>query len=555
MVRRMVSRSVTGYLVRGIATAAISIGLFVSSAAMAASYTTSVDRKTLFLDEYVLFKLSLVNSETRLRAQGESPNVDLSVLTEDFEVGVPQASHQYNINRNRGRSSSEISVALFPRHSGKLVIPPFTLDKLQTDPVTLKVMPTPPEKVPEVFSRSGVTQSTVWDREPTLAYLDLYHRVELKDARLGGKLDTKPLQLQLSKLPQTERTITMDGMTYHVTRSTWSITPLGNQPITVYFPDIWIETRDGKKIRLPFSETKIMVKPLPENIPPLTLIGKPEISQTIPDGDFRVNDPIPWRITLSAPVDINQLPEVLPIGEVSPRLKLYMENATQKQGKSGSTEKPINTVIYSGYLIPLSAGNIKMPDIRQPYFDIQGGFVTILELKGKILAVKAAIVDAEQDGPLRPISAQPFSSVRDASTSAIWKVLSLLFALLWLTTVALWWWRRKKDSGSDTETAVSNKLYPANTPPLVAMLLEVMQTATLEQGLGIREQHYGRDEALRKLIGDLQQYYYGEHKSGDENRIRQDVEEAIKKIRITPNKCIQADPWLPQSFQRNLNRL
>ena len=65
------------------------------------------------MDEYVLLTLSLVNSDTRLRAAGISPNIDLTLLTRDFELGVPREDHRFNILRDRGRSTSELKVELF----------------------------------------------------------------------------------------------------------------------------------------------------------------------------------------------------------------------------------------------------------------------------------------------------------------------------------------------------------------------------------------------------------------------------------------------------------
>jgi len=527
-----------------------------STVTVAATLNADVDRKTLYQDEFVLFKLSLINSETRLRAEGEAPNVDLTLLSGDFELGIPQATHNYNVFRNRGRATSAVSVALFPKRSGRLIIPSFTVDGLRSKPITLEVAPPKVDKTPAVFSRSGVTRQEVWSREPTLAYLDLYHRVELKEARLGGKIETTPLQVQLSKLPPTERQITIDGMSYAVTRSLWSITPLDDRHVTVDFPDIWIETRNGDKIRLPFTSSRIEVKPLPEGVPAQILMGKPTLSQRLDGETFRVNEPIPWEITLSAPVDINQLPDTLPVSGISPRIKLYLEKAMRTAGDTGGADKPQSSAVYHGYIIPLASGKISTPDIRIPYFDTRSGFVTILELKGEVLTIGEAIVETMQDtlspaGATLPLRAAPL----DGGDAWTWQVISALLTLLWLSTLGLWWWRGRAAENGEATVTGRDTSPGSNAPPLIALLLAALQSTTLEQGLQKWEKRHGRDENLRGIIAELQRYYYGARKTGDEGNLRQKTVETANRIRTAScESCSKpdADPWSPRAFLRRL---
>lgn len=537
-----------------LATVAVTAMLF-STLAAGATLSAGVDRKHLYQDEHVLFTLSLINSETRLRAIGEAPNVDLTLLSQDFELGTPQATHNYNIFRNRGRATSAITVPLFPKHSGKLRIPAFTIGGLRSEPITLDVLPARADKTPAVFSRSGVTRAKVWTREPALAYLDLYHRVELKEARLGGKIETTPLQVQLSKLPQTERKVTIDGMTYAVTRSLWSITPLDERPITVDFPDIWVETASGDKLRLPFTSSKIEVTPLPEDVPPGILMGKPSLSQRLEGGLFRAGEPIPWEITLTAPVDINQLPDTLPVSGVSPRIKLYQEKAIRTEENPGDTGNPQSTAVYHGFIIPLASGEITTPAIRLPYFDTASGFATILELKGEVLTVREAVTTARQPPPMPAEATPPTLPPPHEAASWPWRTISAVLASLWLATLGLWWWRGRT-AREDGKTAGTRDISSnSNAPPLIALLLEALQSTTLERGLRGWERRHGRDDGLRGVIAALQRHYYGGRKAQDEEGLRQEVVETASRIRRASREADRgpdADPWSPRNFQRSL---
>src|SRR5690606_27521550 len=123
---------------------------------MSAGFVAEVDRKELYVNEHVVLTLALTDSETRLRAEGVSPNVDLTVLTGQFDLGAPRADFRFNVNRPRGRSTSTITVELFPRETGRLRIPAFTVDGLSTSPIELRVLALPADATPEVFARSGI---------------------------------------------------------------------------------------------------------------------------------------------------------------------------------------------------------------------------------------------------------------------------------------------------------------------------------------------------------------------------------------------------------------
>src|SRR3569833_319939 len=169
---------------RGLALLLVPLLILSSAFAHAAQLHASVDQSALALNEPVT--LALTDSDTRLRAEGVSPNVDLSVLAKDFDVGTPTVSNRYNVYQGRGRSTSELRVELFPRRAGPLSIPVFRLEVLATQALTLSVRALPADAVPEVFSRGSVSKGAVWQREQIIAWLGVYHRVELKSAGVGG---------------------------------------------------------------------------------------------------------------------------------------------------------------------------------------------------------------------------------------------------------------------------------------------------------------------------------------------------------------------------------
>jgi BatD DUF11 like domain len=525
--------------------------LLFSDVLAAATLTATVDKKEILANEYVILTLSLINSDTRLRAQGISPNVDLTLLTKDFELGVPRETHRFNISRDRGRSTSELTVELFPRRPGKFVIPSFTVDNVSSRPVQVQVHKGAADATPEVFTRSGVSKEDVWQREQVIVYLDLYHRVELKSAKLGGDIDIEPLQLELHKLKESQRQETVRGLSYNVERTEWAITPFLSEDYKIYLPDIWIVTSDERKIRLPFEEQHIGVKALPDNVPPLAMIGKPEISQHGFKDAAHVDQVSPWTITIRTPASPTTLPDELPGLNTPGNLKIY-HDAAERNFDQEST--PVMSVAsYRFYLIPLAAGQFTLPEIRIPYFDPQRGVMDVATLAGQTLVVEAAVQSATPSATasLPPISAREIiTTTGSRETSLVWKSLSIAALILWLLTLALWWATRRQ--AKDSISQPQQKTARTGRHPLQTALLKAFDSRTLEEGLHSWELAHGKDPEIRKTVRAVQNHIYGKDKATRENTLHTEVKKALDKITHAKSQNGRLDPWSPRSFTPRL---
>lgn len=534
-----------------------------AATAAAAQFTATVDRKALYADEHVLLRLALVNSETRLRAQGVDPNIDLTMLTDDFELGVPRSDFRFNIDRNRGRATSEITVELFPRRSGRLVIPAFSVDGLRTEPITLQVQTPPDEATPEVFARSGVGRETLWVREQTIVYLDLYHRINLAGARLGGAIDIEPRGVELHELPQADRTEEIDGLSYNVTRTAWALAPRDAGPITVYLPDIWIETGDGDRRRLPFREERLEARALPPDVPAGAPVGRPQLAQSTPE-EVTAGALAPWEVTLRTPTALNTLPGTLPMPPLPAHLKSYTDTS-ERRVETRPDGSPVSTVVYRTHLMPTAAGTYELPPLDVPYFDTRRGRMALATLPGRTLHVTPAPASNTRTDPPAPSVAND-SGVRTAPPAdggmsiAAWRTAAGVLLALWLATAALAW--RLHAAGRRKSPAHSP---PSATPPGKAAtakdrLLAALGTPTLEQGLEARERRHGPDPELRAAIRSVQRLCYGDGRQG-EAELDAAVERAMARLKHRPVKPAArsedtpaVDPWSPRAFYKPGNR-
>lgn len=525
--------------------------LLFSDVLAAATLTATVDKKEIIKGEHVLLTLSLINSDTRLRVQGISPNIDLTLLTKDFELGVPRETHRFNISRERGRSTSELTVELFPKHTGKFVIPSFTVDNVSSQPVHLQVHKGSANATPEIFARSGVTRHNVWQREQIIAYLDLYHRIELKSAKLGGDIDVEPTQLELHKLKESQRREKIAGLTYNVERSEWAITPFLNQEYKIYLPDIWIVTSDDRKIRLPFEEQHVDVKPLPDDVPPLAMVGKPVITQSGLNTTAHVDGVSPWTITVRAPASPTAFPDELPGLKVPDNIKVYRD-AVERSVDQEAT--PVMGVAnYRLYLIPLSAGEATLPEIHIPYFDPQRGIMDIATLDSQTLVVEAALHTATPTATNADVSTMTpeIATISNSDTSALtWKTLSMAAILLWLITLGLWLTTRKRTNAVTPSQIQKPSRNSQHT--LLSVLLDAFDARTLEEGLNKWEQLYGNDPEIHNTVRAVQKKLYSKDKSAEDHDLRAAVDRAVVKINKTKIHKSTYDLWSPRSFTPRL---
>jgi len=520
----------------------------------AAEFSASVDRKELLLQEHVVLTLSLVNSDTRLRAQGVSPNVDLSVLTRDFDVGTPHVENRYNIYRGRGRSTSALSVDLFPRRAGRLTIPAFSVDGLTTTPITIVTHKLPPGALPKIFSKAGVSAQNLWQRQQLVAWLDVYHRVKLKTASVGEYIETEPMAIELMEhydLPQSERKETVRGVAYDVTRIAWVIFPKRSGKLTLHLPDVWAVTADGRKLRLPHQQQSVTVKALPANVTADIAVGKPVLSQTPLSPAPTVNDISTWTVTVRGPFSRFALPDTLPLAAMPDHIKVYSDHG--QRNTETVTGGLTSVVSYTLSALPQQGGTFTLPPLRVPYFDTERGAMAVTELA----AVSFTVPDTADAATTAAKDTTATDNPRQTATAGgnntrLWQIATLLFAAMWLVTMWLLWQRPRTPAPATTANPAAPREPPppAIHHPLQARLLAAFGSRTLEQGLNAWEQRHGSDNALRDTVRAVQQLCYGKAEETDNAKLNREVEAAVTKIRANAEHPSPAgnDPWRPEAF-------
>ena len=526
---------------------------FVATNAQAAEFIASVDRKELTVDEHLVLTLALYNSDTRLRAQGVNPNVDVTLLSEHFTVGTPRNKTNYNVFRTQGRASSTLQIELFPKKAGAFTIPSFNIDKVNTQPINIKVLPSEYGDAPLAFSRSGASKTALWQGEQVVIYHDTYYRVELDSAKLGGNIELSPTHLELFehyRLPNSERIEQHHGFQYKVLRNSWTVFPTTPETLSVHLPDTWIVSADQKQIRLPNESISLEVNALPENINLHTLIGKPSFNLEAITQNNHSGDLNSWRISIATSSGFTSLPATLKL-DAPPGLRVFIDNKTND--RQNSAEGVTQIAHYTLSAIAPYQGEYALADIKLDYFDPSSGSLKTASFPLPKLLIDQGVQRSAETALTPPTSSIDFQT----SSNAPWIISTVLFAALWLTTLLLQI-KRKRTKNNDEKNASAKPNTKNNSErPLEEKLLQAFDSRSLEQGLNQWQQQFGNDTQVSDTVLSVQRYYYGQSKDVNITDLTQQVDTAcavIKNKSINKSKSAP-DAWRPEAFTKASNNL
>ncbi|VAW87019.1 hypothetical protein MNBD_GAMMA16-587 [hydrothermal vent metagenome] len=516
---------------------------FFTASSIAAEFIAEVDRNQLNTDEHLLLTLSLTNSDTRLRAQGVSPNIDLSVLTTDFDLGTPDDKNHYNIFRNRGRSTSSLSITLFPKRTGTFTIPAFFIDDLKTAPIAIEVKTLP--NAPLAFTQTEINQKKVWVGQQLVIHLDLFSRMPLDSAKLGSALETEPMPLELIehiRLPRTDRTEEKNGFTYQVLRTTWVLHPMEAGSLAIHFPDAWLVAKTGKKLRLPQSKLTIDVQALPAGLPKNVFIGKPGVSIT-PIGTTHVENQISnWQYSLTAANHSSLIPVSLSF-PASDNLKIYTgQGQLDRLEHKDFVEFKMNYILS---VLPKAAGKATLPTLTLNYFDTESESLQTLTIPSPDFTVLAATHTQQID---TAISSEKVTQEKNefAPKVFLWQISTVTLLLIWFSTLYYFMRTPKNKQTSDTPNPTSKT---TNLHPHVAELTQAFGSRTLEEGLQQWEKINIPSIALRSLVKTIQAHYYAHSEKRSEDELKTKTTQAIEIIKAGKNnKNISIDRWSPEAF-------
>ena len=200
----------------------------------------SVDRNELARGETLTFTI-------RVFDQRQGMQLDLTPLTEEFDVLGTRTSSQIRSVNGAVESWTDYIVTLFPLTEGELTIPSIEINSAQTDPITVSVVnegPRSNQNSHELFLEIEVNKESVYVQEQLLFTIRLYYTINGIRNPQFTELEMPDTVIQLIGSPnQYERL--MEGARYGVYEKRYVIFPQSSGPLEI--PDILFrgEVTDG----------------------------------------------------------------------------------------------------------------------------------------------------------------------------------------------------------------------------------------------------------------------------------------------------------------------
>ena len=149
------------------------IFLLAGSAIAAQEIETSIDRNEIARGETLTFTI-------RVFEQRQGMQLDLTPLTEDFDVLGTRTSSQIRSVNGTVESWTDYIVTLFPLKEGELVIPSININDTATDAITISVVnegPRSNQSSDELYLELEMNKESVYVQEQLLFTIRLYYTI------------------------------------------------------------------------------------------------------------------------------------------------------------------------------------------------------------------------------------------------------------------------------------------------------------------------------------------------------------------------------------------
>lgn len=333
--------------------------------AHAAALTVHLDRTTVALGEPVVLTV---------QAQGLALDAfDAGPLGADFDVA--------GRTLNRGEGSETLVLTLYPRAAGVVQIPPLRLEGRRSAALPLTVTDGS-ASVPRVTS--------AWTLEPPAPAVNQPARLTL------AICDDGSLQWQRPALP------THSGRLVHALGEDEGVGERAGEPCTLHryhwalratqggagtlAVPMLDASRFGQRLRFPGPvlgfQAVALPAWLPAHVPPLAPVVRAE---PLP-ARWQLERPLSWRIEVTGGYSADGLKALIDLQlRESPALGMYPPLI--EAAAPDDPDSPLSRYLVTLFLQPRASGELKLPTLRFPWYDVARGQLASVTLAGKALTV------------------------------------------------------------------------------------------------------------------------------------------------------------------------
>ena len=460
-----------------------------------AGVTARVDRPTVDLNESFTLEV-VVDSNTDLEP-------DLSVLHEHFYVGQVSKLSNTSIFNGDIQRSLTWSVALMPKNTGVQYIPAIQVGTEQSNPVRIVVNePTnaPPGEA-DVFVTSEVDVDETYVQAQILYRIRIYRAVATRQPALRDPTISGAEALVELAGDERQYESVLNGRAYNVIERVVALYPQESGEIEISPARFEARVlRDGRITGRKVFESeshKITILPIPAPpadrpdavwLPAADVQLSEEWSR--PPDEMEAGEPVTRIVTLTA---LGQIETQLPAVEAPEvdGLNIYADMPELGRVIEADGIRGVRRDQYA--IIGLGGGELELPQLEVPWWDIEAGEWRVATLPARTLTVSggepAPIVE-EPLADVAPAVTVPVAEVSSAdptevlAVSTFWQRAAEALAVLWILTLAAWWWSSRTSPQRSREPRVPEE------PPVKKQQKELLRAArkaaSAEDAAGVR---------------------------------------------------------------------
>ena len=389
----------------------------------------------------------------------------LTPLGADFELSNQTRSRQVEWTNGRMQTRTLHGVALSPRRSGTLVVPPLQVGQVFTEPLQLQVAAAAPARNDGsalAFIETEVDDSSPYVQQSVGVVVRLFYAAQLASGSLV--LDT-PEGASLQVIGQDRTDVReVNGRRYNVAERRYLLIPERSGPLRVagarfdgrtagsFFDDFFGGRGDGR-LRAAAPDQTLQVQAQPADAPqPWLPLHDLRLRYTLAPDRGRAGEAATLEIEGIAVGATRAQFTDLPVPDVGNDAQVFAEPAQYDETFSGGSPQLKITRRYS--IVPRSAGALRVPGIQMRWWDVKNGQARSSGVPELTLAIAAGSGAAGQASPSvqaldtdaalpggEDAAAPSTSDADSANPPWPWVALAAGLLLLWLLT--LWWgWRR-----------------------------------------------------------------------------------------------------------------
>lgn len=473
---------------------------------------TTVDRNPAVEKEYLVLTISADDDV-------KTGDLDTSPLLKDFIVGRTSVSRSTQIVNFDSRKQTRWQILLAPKHAGTILIPSLSIDGVESTPIELSVVAagSQPQQMRNLFIRTSLSTEEAYVGQLIIYKVKLFLAVDLQRGLLSApNLDGAQIK-QLGE--DVDTTEIFNGRRYRVIERTYGI--IADQPgeLTIdgtgFSGDVLVQGsrrggmfsfNESRPMEARAAKSILLINPIPNEYHGEWLVSDlVALSEDWPEEtqEYQVGNPITRTISLLASnTDDTSLPEILiPVPQ---DLKTYPEKPVRKTFLRD--KQMVSQLTQTLAIVPTKAGEYTLPAVTVPWWNPH----TKRQEQAMLPARTITVIGSD----VAEINLPQITNTSATDTSDYWPWLSLIFAALWLATLALW--QKSRSQIKQLTTNQGDSASTHNIPDAVSNNENVQRQAspvlTAKQGTNLSTLEAAcKEENAGKVLTALQTHYSKQH--------------------------------------------